>query len=235
LPKEEREKLELHLKELSPEKLKVNLKDFEKLQIELKGFTPEKLSPEKFKELKEKLPVEKLKDLKDVELDRELKHLKDVEIDLQKVIPAEIEKLKESKDKKDRFIELRKDGSVRVEPLDTITEVGVPTVKSGDVLYRLGDAAKKGDKRVNISVNRDGDKFTAKHTEDNLTLTVTGIVKDGTAVVEAILVQESGKDGKPTTEGKYGSLDKAPEKLRERIKRLIEQTEKGKVDFKIEQ
>jgi beta-lactamase regulating signal transducer with metallopeptidase domain len=83
---------------------------------------------------------------------------------------------------------------------------------------------------VMTSVFRSGDRFTARHQEGNLVITVTGTVADGKATTKTINVQDGGQ-----TE-KYESVDKVPEQYRDKVKSLVEMGEKGaaKVELKSE-
>jgi membrane-associated protease RseP (regulator of RpoE activity) len=81
---------------------------------------------------------------------------------------------------------------------------------------------------VMTTVFRSGDRFTARHQEGNLVVTVTGTVADGKASTKTINVQDGAK-----TE-KYESIDKVPEEYRDKVKNLVEMGEKGaaKVEIK---
>jgi beta-lactamase regulating signal transducer with metallopeptidase domain len=74
---------------------------------------------------------------------------------------------------------------------------------------------------------RDNDRFTATHQEGNLVLRVTGTIADGKATVNEVRVQDGGESNK------YDSVDKVPEKYREKVKQLVEMSEKGNVRSEI--
>jgi hypothetical protein len=78
------------------------------------------------------------------------------------------------------------------------------------------------------TVFRSGDRFTARHQEGNLVITVTGTVADGKATTKTIQVQDGAKGEK------YESVEKVPEEYRDKVKGLVEMGEKGaaKVEIK---
>ncbi|HKI30508.1 MAG TPA: M56 family metallopeptidase [Gemmataceae bacterium] len=82
---------------------------------------------------------------------------------------------------------------------------------------------------VMTTVFRTGDRFTARHQEGSLVVTVTGTVADGKATTKTINVHDGA--GKPET---YESVDKVPEQYRDKVKNLLEMGEKGaaKVEIK---
>jgi hypothetical protein len=68
---------------------------------------------------------------------------------------------------------------------------------------------------------RTGDRFTTRHQEGSLIITVTGTVADGKSKVSQVQVQ----DGNQTD--KYESVDKVPEQYRDKVKNLIESNDKS--------
>jgi serine protease Do len=74
-----------------------------------------------------------------------------------------------------------------------------------------------GAANVTTTINRNNDEFTARRTEGDLTLTVTGRVADGKASVSEVKVE----DGKETHT--YAELEKVPEAYRARAKALADQ------------
>jgi beta-lactamase regulating signal transducer with metallopeptidase domain len=81
---------------------------------------------------------------------------------------------------------------------------------------------------VQMTVFRNGDRFTARHQEGNLVITVTGAVADGKATTKTINVQDG------AAHEKYEGVDKVPEQYRDKVKNLVEMGEKGaaKVEIK---
>jgi hypothetical protein len=81
---------------------------------------------------------------------------------------------------------------------------------------------------VMTTIFRSGDRFTGRHQEGSLVITVTGTVSGGKAAVRGIQVQ----DGRETN--RYESVDKVPEEYRDKVKELVQMSEKGaaKVDIK---
>jgi len=90
----------------------------------------------------------------------------------------------------------------------------------------FGGAA--GGQQVMTSVFRSDDRFTTRHQEGSLVITVTGTIADGKAKVSGINVQ----DGRESH--KYESVDKVPEQYRDKVSSLVEMTEKGggRIDLK---
>jgi hypothetical protein len=74
---------------------------------------------------------------------------------------------------------------------------------------------------------RSGDRFTTRHQEGSLVITVTGKVADAKASVIEIRVQDGGESHK------YKGLDKVPERYRDKVKDLVEMSEKGAVKVEI--
>jgi len=68
---------------------------------------------------------------------------------------------------------------------------------------------------------RTGDRFTTRHQEGSLIITVTGTVADGKSKVSQVQIQ----DGNQTD--KYESVDKVPEQYRDKVKNLIESNDKS--------
>ena len=91
---------------------------------------------------------------------------------------------------------------------------GFPDGRGGNV------AGFKGIMTTSI---RTDDRFTTRHQEGSLIITVTGKVVDGKAKTGEILVQ----DGNSTN--KYESVEKVPEQYRDKVKNLVEMSEKGSV------
>jgi hypothetical protein len=87
-----------------------------------------------------------------------------------------------------------------------------------------GAAARQG---VFTSVFRTDNRFTTRHEEGTLVITVTGTMADAKAQVSSIVV----RDG---AEHKYESVEKVPEQYRDKVKNLIDLSEHsgGKVEIK---
>jgi hypothetical protein len=82
--------------------------------------------------------------------------------------------------------------------------------------------------QVTTSVFRTDDRFTTRHQEGSLIITVNGTVDNGKAKVTSINVQ----DGRESH--KYESTDKVPEQYRDKVNNLVEMSEKsgGKIELK---
>jgi len=74
---------------------------------------------------------------------------------------------------------------------------------------------------------RTDDHFTTRHQEGSLIITLTGKVEDGKAKVGQISVQDGGESNT------YEGMDKVPEKYRDKVKNLVEMSEKGSVKVEI--
>jgi hypothetical protein len=74
---------------------------------------------------------------------------------------------------------------------------------------------------------RSDDRFTTRHQEGSLIITVTGTVADGKAKTSEIQVQDG------ATVSKFESVDKVPEQYRDKVKNLVEMSEKGSVKVEI--
>jgi hypothetical protein len=85
-----------------------------------------------------------------------------------------------------------------------------------------------GDHGVMTTTFRSGDRFTTRHQEGSLVITVTGKVSDGKSAVGEIRVQ----DGRESH--KYYSVDKVPEEYRDKVKNLVEMTGKSNVRIEIQ-
>ena len=84
-----------------------------------------------------------------------------------------------------------------------------------------------GPNTVMTTVTRTNERFTTRHQEGSLIITVTGTVTDGTSKTNKIHVQ----DGQATHD--YESIDKVPEQYRDKVKNLVEMSEKGSVKIEI--
>jgi hypothetical protein len=86
----------------------------------------------------------------------------------------------------------------------------------------------QGGNTVLTTVMRRGDHFTTRHQEGSLIITLTGTVTDGRAKLGEIHVQDGGK------EKTYRDVDGVPERYRDKVKNLLEMSEKGKVKVEVE-
>jgi hypothetical protein len=88
--------------------------------------------------------------------------------------------------------------------------------------------APAGGQAVMTTLFRTQDRFTLRHQEGSLVITLTGKAADGKAKVRDIHVQ----DGRESN--KYDSLDKVPEQYRDKVQNLIEMSEKssGRIEIK---
>lgn len=84
-----------------------------------------------------------------------------------------------------------------------------------------------GGRTVMTTMFRTEDRFTTRHQEGSLIITLTGKAADGKAKVGEIRVQDGGESSK------YTSVDKVPEHYRDKVKNLIEMSEKSGVRIEI--
>jgi beta-lactamase regulating signal transducer with metallopeptidase domain len=89
--------------------------------------------------------------------------------------------------------------------------------------------AQAGDGRRTVMTTtfRTDDRFTTRHQEGSLIITVTGKAGEGKAKVEEIQVQ----DGDRTN--KYNSVNRVPQQYRDKVKNLIDMAEKSNIKIEI--
>jgi hypothetical protein len=75
---------------------------------------------------------------------------------------------------------------------------------------------------------RTTDGFTTRYQEGSLIITMTGSTKDGKAKVNEIHVQDG------NLANKYESLDKVPKQYHDKVKNLVEMSEKSGAQIEIE-
>jgi membrane-associated protease RseP (regulator of RpoE activity) len=95
---------------------------------------------------------------------------------------------------------------------------GFPQPPAGFSAPGIGAAAS-----VVTTLVRTRDNFTLRHQEGNVHLTLTGQMADGKPKIKQIQVQEG------LRMDQYESVDKVPEKYRDKVKNLIELSEKSSV------
>jgi len=78
-----------------------------------------------------------------------------------------------------------------------------------------------GPNSVSTTVIRNNDRFTSRHHDGSLTISITGTITGNETKPSEILI----KDG--NSELKYDHVDKVPEKHRDKVRKLLEMTEKG--------
>jgi beta-lactamase regulating signal transducer with metallopeptidase domain len=123
---------------------------------------------------------------------------------------------------------------VRVQPLQALQSVGrLESPLRALTIDRVGEGAGRGlgsgratasvtiadPKGVFTTLFRNDDRFTARHQEGTLVITLTGkAVKDKASITE-IVVEDGGKTHK------YGSIDDVPERYRDKVKSLADMSE----------
>jgi hypothetical protein len=110
-------------------------------------------------------------------------------------------------------------------PAEALLKAG--NLKLGNFGAGLGAGLGAGGNGVLTTTFRSGDRFTTRHQEGSLVITVTGKVADGKAKVSRIRIQDGGESYK------YDDPDKVPESYRDKVKNLVEMSEKGAVKVEI--
>jgi len=89
------------------------------------------------------------------------------------------------------------------------------------------EKSDKGEKKTqrNVSVTINDGKYSAKETEGDLTITVTGKLEDGKVEVTSVVINDGGS--KKT----YDSLSEVPSKYRARVKKLTDNSGDSPVRF----
>lgn len=80
---------------------------------------------------------------------------------------------------------------------------------------------------VRTTMTRTKEHFTLRHEEGSLVITLTGPLADGKAKIKEITVQD-GLRSEP-----YESVDKVPERYRDKVKNLVEMSEKSSVRIEV--
>jgi hypothetical protein len=102
----------------------------------------------------------------------------------------------------------------------------VPVIKEIPHVGKLFvEGAGKGS--VMTSIMRENERFTTRYQEGSLIITITGTVEDDKAKVSSIVVSDGGK------ETKFEDVRKVPEQYRDKVKSLIEMSEKGQVKVEV--
>jgi hypothetical protein len=109
-----------------------------------------------------------------------------------------------------------------IPPLPMLPRLG-PDVPMNPGQGGLGLGLQPGlnNQTVITSTFRTGDRFTTRHQEGSLIITVTGTVEEGKNKVSQIQVQDGNESAK------YESVAKVPEQYRDKVKNLIEMNEKS--------
>lgn len=130
---------------------------------------------------------------------------------------------------------------------ETIRDVKLPETKAGRAGFPAGNfpqppafpqapgvfpqaafaGAAAGGQSVVTTMTRTQDRFTLRHQEGNLIITLTGRNADGKPKIKEIHVQDGGRSEQ------YDSVDKVPEQYRDKVKNLVEMSEKGSVHIEI--
>jgi beta-lactamase regulating signal transducer with metallopeptidase domain len=104
--------------------------------------------------------------------------------------------------------------------------IPAPIAPGGNFGFGAGAGAGQG---VMTTTFRNNDNFTTRHQEGSLVITVTGKVADGKAKVNEIKVQDGAESHK------YETVDKVAEQYRDKVKNLVDMSEKGSVKIEIKQ
>jgi hypothetical protein len=85
----------------------------------------------------------------------------------------------------------------------------------------MGAMMGGGGEGVLTTIHRRGDHFTTRYQEGSLVITLTGTVDKGKARLKEVHVQDAGSGHD------YSSLEKVPERYQDKVKSLVEASEKG--------
>jgi beta-lactamase regulating signal transducer with metallopeptidase domain len=88
-------------------------------------------------------------------------------------------------------------------------------------------APGSGHRGVITTLFRNDDRFTARHQEGTLIITLTGHAADGKAKVSEITVQDG------STTRTYDSVDQVPERYRDKVKHLADMSERGSIKIEV--
>lgn len=110
----------------------------------------------------------------------------------------------------------------------------VPAQPGGPFRFQLGQpdillpgTGGPGSHGVITTIFRTKDSFNTRYQEGSLVITVTGGVADGKSKVKQIEIQDGGKNET------YERLDKVPEQYRDKVKSLIEMSEKTNLKIEV--
>lgn len=134
---------------------------------------------------------------------------------------------------------------VRKGKKETIKDIKLPEAKPGPFGFGAGNFPQPpvafpqapaafpqmpgfgGAQSVLTTMTRTQDRLTLRHQEGSLIITLTGRTADGKAKIKDIRVQDGVRSEQ------YESVDKVPEQYRDKVKNLIEMSEKGSVQIEI--
>lgn len=121
---------------------------------------------------------------------------------------------------------------------ETIKDVKLPEAKAARPGFPAGNFPQApavfpqapfagAGRSVVTTMTRTQDRFTLRHQEGSLIITMTGRNADGKPKIKEIHVQDGGRSEQ------YDSVDKVPEQYRDKVKNLVEMSEKGSVHIEI--
>jgi beta-lactamase regulating signal transducer with metallopeptidase domain len=91
----------------------------------------------------------------------------------------------------------------------------------------FGNAFQPGQNTIMTTITRTKDSFTTRYEEGSLIIHVTGKVADGQSKLGKIQVQDGG------VAHEYESVDKVPDQYKDKVKNLVEMSEKNSVKIEI--
>jgi membrane-associated protease RseP (regulator of RpoE activity) len=111
--------------------------------------------------------------------------------------------------------------------LGTLKGLELQLDENAKLLPKIATVMSPGSHGVFTTLFRTDDRFTARHQEGTLVITLTGKTSDGKAKVSEIVVEDAGKTHT------YDSIEKVPERYRDKVKSLADMSEKGATRIEI--
>ena len=91
----------------------------------------------------------------------------------------------------------------------------------------FGGGMGAGQHGIITTLHRTDDRFTARHQEGSLIISVTGSAGEGKFKVSSIHIQDGNQDNK------YESVDKVPEEYRDKVASLVEMAKTGNIKLEL--
>jgi hypothetical protein len=104
-----------------------------------------------------------------------------------------------------------------------------PAFRGGPAMPQggFGGGMGAGQHGIITTLHRTDDRFTARHQEGSLIISVTGSAGEGKFKVSSIHIQDGNQDNK------YESVDKVPEEYRDKVASLVEMAKTGNIKLEL--